>query len=178
VNWVFFAGNWPNALILIQQVKAMFAGSAMPGILLSDGCMDQQLIDTGGADVDGVYLTHPLTAKNYAVSNYGVYGKDAAKLVSQMAEETDNRFTDLAGKQGGFGYFVRRILGIRRVSDARNALIAYMEEAVRTGHQFDLTAGARCQFKDDGTQVGATFHVWKVNGTAFGDVREIGPAIP
>ena len=178
VNWVFFAGNWPNALILIQQVKAMFAGGTMPGILLSDGCMDQQLIDTGGTDVEGVYLTHQLTAKGYAVSNYGIYGKDASKLVAQMAEETDNRFSDLAGKQGGLGYLVRRILGLRRVRDARHALVAYMEEAVRTGHEFDLTAGGRCQFKDDGTRVSTTFHVWKVSGAEFGDVRESGPALP
>ena len=178
VDWVFFAGNWPNALILIQQLKAMFAGGKMPGILLSDGSMDQQFIDTGGSDVDGVYLTHPLTAKRYAISNYGIYGKDAAKLVAQMVEETDHRLSDLAGKQGGIGYLVRRILGLRRVRDARNALIAYMEEAVRTGHQFDLTDGGRCQFKDDGTQVNTTFHVWKVNGTEFGDVRESGPVLP
>jgi hypothetical protein len=52
--------------------EAMFAGGKMPGILLSDGSMDQQFIDTGGSDVDGVYLTHPLTAKKYAISNYGI----------------------------------------------------------------------------------------------------------
>jgi branched-chain amino acid transport system substrate-binding protein len=172
VNWVFFAGDWPNALILIQQLKAMFPGDKMPGILLSDGCMDQQFIDTGGADVDGVYLTYPLTAKSYAISNYGIYGKDASKLVAQMVEETDPRLSELAGKQGGIGYLVRRILGLRRVGDARNALIAYMEEAVRTGHQFDLTAGGRCQFKDDGTRLDATFHVWKVNSFEFGDVLD------
>ena len=178
VNWVFFAGNWPNALILVQQLRAMFAGDKMPGILLSDGCMDQQLIDTGGSDVDGVYLTHPLKAKTYAISNYGIYGKDAVKLVAQMTDDTDHRFSSLAGKQEGLGYFFRRILGIRRVSDARNALIAYMEEAVRTGHEFDLTGGERCQFKDDGRRVNTTFHVWTVNGTEFGDVRDGGPTVP
>jgi branched-chain amino acid transport system substrate-binding protein len=176
VNWVFFAGNWPNALILVQQLRAMFAGDKMPGILLSDGCMDQQLIDTGGADVDGVYLTHPLQAKTYALSNYGIYGKDAVKLIAQMVEETNDRFSSLAGQQGGFGYFLRRVLGIRRVKDARNALIAYMEESVRTGHEFDLTGGGRCQFRDDGTRVNTSFHVWTVNGTEFVDVREGGPA--
>jgi hypothetical protein len=156
----------------------MFAGDKMPGILLSDGCMDQQLIDTGGSDVDGVYLTHPLKAKTYAVSNYGIYGKDAVKLIAQMTDETDRRFSSLAGQQGGFGYFFRRILGIRRVRDARNALNAYMEESVRTGHEFDLTGGERCQFKDDGRRVNTTFHVWTVNGTEFADARDGGPTLP
>ena len=178
VNWVFFAGNWPNALILVQQLRAMFAGDHMPGIMLSDGCMDQQLIDTGGSDVSGVYLTHPLKARTSAISNYGIYGKDAVKLIAQMAEESDNRFSSLAGQHGGLGYFFRRILGLRRVSDARNALIAYMEESVRTGHEFDLTGGDRCQFRDDGTRVNAAFHVWTVNGTEFADVLSGGGAAP
>ena len=156
----------------------MFAADKVPRILLSDGCMDQQLIDTGGPDVDGVYLTHPLKAKTYALSNYGIYGKDAIKLIAQMTDETDRRFSSLAGTQGRIGYLFRRILGIRRVGDARNALVAYMEESVRTGHQFDLTGGDRCQFRDDGTRVNTTFHVWTVNGAEFTDVVDAVPTLP
>jgi ABC-type branched-subunit amino acid transport system substrate-binding protein len=171
IDWVFYAGDWPNALILIRQLKAMSSNNRMPGIVLSDGSMDRRLINQGGDDVEGVFLTHPMTAKAYADVQYGIYGKDAFRLVESLLEEGDKRFGQLARKEGGTWYLAESILGIHRVVDARNVLFALMEEAVRTRHTFDLSDGTRCTFEDDGTRRDAIFHVWKVQNHQFVDIR-------
>jgi branched-chain amino acid transport system substrate-binding protein len=171
IDWVFYAGDWPNALILIRQLKAVLPKNKVPGVILSDGSTDRRLIDQGAEDVEGVYLTHPMTARVYTDVRYGLYGKDAFRLVAQLLEEGDKRYGELARKEGGMWYLAESVLGIHRVVDARNVLLALMEEAVRTRHAFDLSDGTKCTFEDDGTRQDAVFHVWKVQNHQFVDIR-------
>ncbi len=170
IDWVFFAGDVQSALILVHQLKAV-SGPHKFTVILSDGCTDQQLIDQGSNDVEGVFLTHPMTAARFREAHYGQYGADARALIDQLLEEANNRFGELASRRAKVAYSLRRLLGIRRVADARNAVIALMEEAVRTEHSFDLSAQDRCQFRDDGRRKGVPFHVWQVKNGQFTDIE-------
>jgi branched-chain amino acid transport system substrate-binding protein len=171
IDWVFFAGDWPNALILIRQLKAMSSALPIRGVILSDWSIDQRLIEQGGTDVEGVYLTHPLTAKAYAEEQYGLYGKKAFRLVEQLVDEGEKRFGELARKEGGIGYLVRKGLGIHRVADARMVLIALMEESIRTRHRFELEEGVGYIFENDGSCNNSNFHVWRVQDGRFADIQ-------
>lgn len=170
VDWVFFAGFWENALILIRQLKAILPTYH---VLLSDYCMDQALINQGGSDVNGVYLTFQLAPGSYDAkgSGYAVYGIDAHKLVSQLLREVDDQktFSRLATQADKHGYWLRKFLGIRRVKDARNVLDLRMkEDAASVKHVFDLGEGSVHFGYDDGIITTASFHVWQITNGRFG----------
>ncbi len=171
IDRVFFAGEWSSALVLIRALKAMYPGSSqrVPGIILSDWSVNERLLEHGGDDAEGVYLVHPMTARAFTDGHFGLYGRDAFRLVKQLVEDADVRFEELASKEDEIGYVVRRSLGLRRVKDARNALISVMRESVRTGRKFDLSGGAKCAFREDGTRAESTFHVWMVKDHRFVD---------
>jgi branched-chain amino acid transport system substrate-binding protein len=171
IDRVFFAGEWRSALVLTRSLRAMFPNPTVktPGLILSDWSVDERLIDHGGDDTEGVYLVHALTARAFADGQFGGYGKDAFKLVKQLVEDANVRFDELAGAEDATGFLVRRALGLRRVRDARNALIAVMREAVKTGRKFDLDGGTKGMFKEDGTRADASFHIWTVKNHRFVD---------
>src|SRR5262249_39218514 len=134
-----------------------------------DGCMDQKLIKEGAQSLEGVYLTYPLTASAYGDSGHSIYGSDAREIVSQLIESSERRFRDLAGDKGGISYQIRRLFGIRRVSDARNAVTVFMESAVRSEHSFHLSNNQEAKFRDDGSRIGGLFSVWKIAAGRFVD---------
>jgi hypothetical protein len=137
INWVFFAGEWQDALVLIRQLKAM-PQTRQVNILLSDWCVDRRLIEDG--------------------------------LVRQLLVDGDQQFDPLAGRDGRSAYLTRKVLGIRRVGDARTALTHLMEAAVIQRRPFSLTAGtggAQAVFNGDGTRVDAAFQVWQIKGHTF-----------
>ena len=174
VGWVFFAGNWPAALVLIRELRAVYKsdrGLKMPSILLSDACVDQQLIDEGGPDVVGVYLTFPMKVSQGG-KGYAAHAKNVCKIVQTLLEEAD--YTPdvyrLAQKEGGPAYEFRSILGINRASDARRLLSSRMRFAEDQAESFTLANGSKIRFarKDQDGEQGAridpdaTFHIWQV----------------
>ncbi len=168
IDWVFFAGDVQSALILVHQLKAVSPQKF--NLILSDGCTDQQLIDQAGKDIDGVFLTHSMAATKFRQAHYGQFGADARTLIDQLLEEANSRFGELAARKAKVAFTLRRLLGVRRVADARNAIVALMEEAVRTERSFDLSPEDRCQFRDDGRRKQASFHVWQVKDRQFTDI--------
>ncbi len=171
IEWVFFAGEWQNALILVRQLRAMSAEYKIKGILLSDGSVDRRLLELGGDDVEGVYLTHPMSVTQYDKEGYSIYGADGFAVVSQLLEETNRRFPQLAARRGGIPYRIRRLLRMRRISDARNALVAEMRMSVQNNHKFLLSDGSDCQFNVEGIRNDATFHVWTISNRQFKQVQ-------
>jgi branched-chain amino acid transport system substrate-binding protein len=167
IDWVFFAGHWSNALILIRQMNAIWEGQRQkPPILLSDWGADQALIDQGSTDVERVYLTHPMRASVFNEAGYAFWGDLAYRLLKQLIQDADGRFNELAREKGGPGYYLRWVANFHNVADARNALHALMEEAVTLERTFDLDE-QRYTFRRDGTGIETPFHVWqvqKVNG--------------
>lgn len=171
INCVFFAGSWSNALILIRQIKALSLGGKMPMVILSDASVDQNLIEQGKDDVEGVYLTHPLKAGQYKVHGYGLYGKDAYTIVEELIKDANAGFASIMKKQNKLLYWSKQLLNIHRVSDARFAVRSIMEDAVINQDTFDGTLDDKYIFKPDGTREGAHFHVWQIKDHKFEEIN-------
>jgi len=170
VDWVFFAGTWQDALILVRQLRAMPGGHTV-NVILSDSSVDPRLVQQGGAAVNGVYLTHPMLAETYnGPTGYGVYGSDAFQLSQQLLDSANDQFSQLASANGGLGYWYRHLLGLRRATDVRNVFAAVMKDAALREHKFSLD-GTPCSFRGDGTRANASFHVWQVQNGKFVTVQ-------
>ena len=115
IDCIFFAGTWQNALILINQVNAIYEDEIKkPKIILSDWCVDDKLIDQGKDAVRGVYLTQQMKRKDFEEKGeWGFYGKRAAKIVERILNDARNNI-----KKGR----LKKWLGIHRVEDARKAI--------------------------------------------------------
>jgi ABC-type branched-subunit amino acid transport system substrate-binding protein len=175
IDWVFFAGGSDHALVLIRQIQKIY-GRTKPGILLTDASADPALIEEGGNDVEGVYLTYPMNAHDYAKNAFRPYGAMARDVVDYLIASAATSDSNL-----GFSYELRHLLAIRRVRDARTLLDAQIEDAQITQARFittnDLTNDVTLQFgvggqDDDGTRVdrNAKFNVWQICGGKFGDI--------
>jgi branched-chain amino acid transport system substrate-binding protein len=174
IDWVFFAGGSDHALVLIRQLQKMYA--ARPGILLTDASADKDLITEGRSDVEGVYLTYPVRAAQYAKFGHRIYGAMARDVTDYLIESAVT--SDLSF---GFSYELRHMLGIRSAHDARILLAAEIEDAQSSHTRFvltnPLTNEMSLQFgvgdgDDDGTRVdqNAAFDIWQICGGKFRDV--------
>jgi len=161
IGWVFFAGSASNCLILTRQVNEVWKDQTKPDVLLASSCANPELLKQGGEDIKQAYLTHPMLASDFNERGFEIRGAQAFQLLSQLIANTDYEFSTHAAKQGGVWYYVRWVLGIHRVGDARNALRAFMEQAVNSDHPF-LLDGQRYTFNRDGTAKETEFHVWQV----------------
>jgi branched-chain amino acid transport system substrate-binding protein len=177
IDWVFFAGDSDHAVVLVHQIQQMY-GRISPriGILLTDASADQDLIREGDKDVEGVYLTYPMKAKQYQKSGFRIYGAMAHDVINYLIALSASSQPSL-----GFAYEFRHLLGIRRVHDARRLLAAVIEDAQTTQARFVLTNPLineiSLQFRvgdgdDDGTRADqhATFDVWQVCQGRFKEV--------
>lgn len=171
VDWVFFAGGWQDALILVRQIRAMPGGHNV-NVILSDAAVDLRLIQQGSDAVKDVYVTHPMLAETYeGKAGYGMYGYEAFQLTQQLVDKANANFGQIASRTGGFGYWFRRFLGLRRATDARNVMAAVMQDAVLQGIPFRLNGGI-CRFRPEtATCEGASFHVWQVQNGTFKTVQ-------
>ncbi len=162
IGWVFFAGTWPNALMVVQQAKAMLGTNVR--IMLSESCADPKLLQEGLSDVDGVYLTALMKADEFnQPDDYGSYGHDAAMLVEELLKGADAKFADLAAPRAAPGFFIRRLLRMYTLADARNALDAYIEQSLSpSGREFHLANGKRLRFDEKGDRAKVSFNIWKV----------------
>jgi ABC-type branched-subunit amino acid transport system substrate-binding protein len=178
IGWIFFAGEWPAALVLIRELRKIY-GQKMPGMVLSDACVDQQLIDEGGPDVEGVYLTYPIK-ESQGGEGYTALSENSCKIVQALMVDADypTNVYQLAAKEGGIAYRLRSFLGIKRVGDARRLLSSRMQSIEDQGQTFTLTNGTKIRFarKDKDGEVGgridpgATFYIWKVIKASFKDL--------
>jgi len=181
VNWVLFTGDWSHALILIRQLNAiskrakrMHEPYQPPSLILNETSMDQRLIDQGGPEVDRIYLTYSMPKWNKSDKGMGSLGSDTFQVAKQLLASADSK--DFAEPRGGSFYKLKRFLGIRRVIDARNALITKMERCDTT---YDLGA-KKCEFDRLGTKwvdennqkYAPKFHVFQVRNGHFQHVDQ------
>jgi ABC-type branched-subunit amino acid transport system substrate-binding protein len=172
VDWVFFAGSAQNAVLLARQVKAMQGGRPIQ-LLFSDASVDQQLAE-GGPAVEGAYVTYSTGADTYnSDQGSGEYGTNAFMLMQQLVGNANDHFAQRAGEMAGVGYQIRRILGLKSVSDARSVLIATMEHAIDNKWTFRLNDRTESKFSSrdveavgdaigGGMRERASFHVWQI----------------
>ena len=111
-----------------------------------------------------------MPASQYTSSDKGFtgLGHDAFKIVESLIEGTDSGSEDLAEDQGGVLYKLRKILGIRRVADARNALITYM----KVHHEYRCSDNRKCAFDEEGKRTDGKYYVWKVHNGQFAEADE------
>ena len=127
-------------------------------------CVSSELIDQDAAeDSKEAYLTHPMLASHFnEQGGFAIRGTQAFKLSRQLIKGADDDFGELSAKNGGIGYYLRWIFGFHRVSDARNALRAFMEQAVNSEQTFNLEK-QQYTFNRDGTVKESQYHVWTVS---------------
>lgn len=113
INCIFFAGGWRNALILVNQINAIYKNKPKPEIILSDWCVENKLIEQGQDGIEGIFLTFPLKEKDFRERGYGLYGEEAADIVEKIIYEADANLNK--GR-------LKEWLGIHRVGDAREAI--------------------------------------------------------
>lgn len=173
IDWVFFAGDWRNALVLIRQLSVM-QGTRKTKVLLSDASVDKLLLTYGGPDVEGVYLLHPLAADAFTKNGYAGVGTEAHSLVSGLIDNAQDQFDQLAVDGAPVGYRLRKWLGLRRASDARRAVARFMTIAVHTKTPFSSPVsspgGEITMQQDDSRAVvrkDASFHVWRIDHGQF-----------
>ena len=164
---VFFAGEWSNALMLIQQVRRIaraLGPGADPTILLSDWAAEKPLVEIGGDLVNDVFLVHPMESN---LGDYALTGQDARAVVDALLDEASRRFSTIAKKNGGLAYRLRSLLRMHRIADARRVLAQVMHCTVHRGYEFDLEAGRHARFTYQTTNDLASFHIWTVRRREF-----------
>ena len=164
---VFFAGEWSNALMLVQQIRRIsrtLGPGAEPTILLSDWAAEKELVEIGGQAVERVFLVHPLQKD---LGDYALTGQDARSVVDDLLDESARRFASIATKNGGLSYRLRSLMRMRRIGDARRVLAQVMHCTVHRGYEFDLEGGRRARFTYKTTNELASFHIWTVQGEKF-----------
>jgi branched-chain amino acid transport system substrate-binding protein len=184
IDGVFFAGEWSDALILIRQINTFKSAGAFPrgpAVILSDAAVDKSLLDNGGSDVNGVFLTHQLTAAEYqdASKGYAKYGHDAYNLAARMIQQADKEFAKRRQSHGWLSYWFKFALKMHRASDAR----AVLDEVIQ-GYVTQLnspTSLTECKYerKANGEPVNpddaeAKFHVWHIQNGQFFDCPDAG----
>lgn len=163
-DWIFFAGGWRAALLFIRQLHA--AGFTGMHILMSDGCATQDLLDAASTgELDGIYVAHSLFAKTFSDSHYGAYADDSIALVDKLISDADAGLSDGSAVPEGLGYRIRRMAGVHRVQDSRNAVIQAIHSV--SGEKVNLPHGP-ATFEKNGARR-AKFHIWQIVNGKFVD---------
>jgi branched-chain amino acid transport system substrate-binding protein len=178
IDGVFFAGEWADALILIRQVRALAAAGAFPSahgpmVMLSDGSVDKALLQKGGKEVNNIFLTHPLKASEYNDKNkaYAQYGKSAYTLVQKLIEQANNKFGDIRRNQAWLTYWVRQVLNMHRVSDARAVLDEVIQKLVTQENGLNSLTDCKYHRNEAGVESTSGFNVWQIVAGKFTDVE-------
>jgi ABC-type branched-subunit amino acid transport system substrate-binding protein len=142
---VYFAGSWQNALILINQLKKIYKDDKKsPTVILSDWAVDQRLIDYGQDAVQGVFLTHQLSYRDFQEKRWGIFGEKAADLVRKIIKRVNEHEIKKS--------FIRNWLDMHRVRDAREAIREAMKAEFGERHRKP-----------------GNFHIWQIRGENSGD---------
>lgn len=168
IDWIFYAGNWSNSLILIHQISEIWKNQTMPSILLSDWNVDKAFLNQEAVNMKKVFFTHTMKAEDYNKEGYGYWGKLAHQLLKQLVQNADEEFDELVSERSGPAYYIRRLVNFRDVADARNALYRVMEKSVNLEKPFDL-GEQQYIFRRDGAGIKNLYHVWRVCEHEFVD---------
>lgn len=136
INSIFFAGDWTNALIAVEQIDLMIKTTEKPLIILSDGCVDKRLIEHGNKVLKDIYLTHPLSVKEFNEDGFGIYGKKAANEINDIIE-TAASYIKINP--------IKKWLGLNRINDARIAV----KKAMRAKYEGEY-------------RVKTDYHIWQI----------------
>jgi hypothetical protein len=159
VDCVFFVGEPRNALIVIEQVNALWPKGRRPLIILSDAAVDGMLLTKEEVATGDIVLLHPSDPRSFSAEGYRPYGREVIDITADLVA----RAGDVLQAGGGIRHGFRRLMNSRRVGDARLAVTRVMEDAV-LHHQ---PVADSYVFNGDGTRDGVSFHVWRVLDQRF-----------
>ena len=169
IDWVFLAGDWRTGMVLSRQLEGIKKSHAV-SVLLSDSAMDPELAAAATQSAAPIYVMFPLAARNFKTA-YKVYAADAATVVRSLIAEANRDFERYAKEGNEVKRGFHRLLGLKRASDARNAIATVMQRAehYRDTLPMDLTDLPGAHFDTAGLIEGRRFEVWQVAGGAFQD---------
>lgn len=168
IDCVFFTGDSASVRILIEQLVSI-ESERMPRLLLSDAAATDKLSIEARAG-DPVHVIHPLSAAQYQKPDrYAIYGAEAFELLERLVEGANDTY-ERALQRRSILYWMRRMLNIHRVADARVAIGAAMQRAVLTQRPFELDGGRQCIFRHNGTRSDARFNIWQISRNGISDV--------
>jgi len=184
---VYLAGDWRSALVLANQLRSLTRPGRAVKLILSDACMDPRLLTLGGADLENSYLTFALSSERFqSERGFGAFGSDARELVKMLLARTDTSFDKYASEGRGFRRFMCKLLGLRRVGDARNAIDNCIRQ-LKGSHDTFAIGNRQLEADEDGFLVSPSrgngpsqggFFVWQIQKSGDGYVFKDFPMSP
>lgn len=174
IDAVFFPGGWQDALVLIHAVNTAWAQNpeARPKIFLTDGSAnaDMDLLIRGGADIEGVFVTHPMSADQYMQnSGFEDLARDACNVIMALVAEADQHIKEHKH------WFLGK-LDYHSVSDARRAIAGAMHnlsgveiKGTRVSYRFLKDNQGRYITQHDDCD--ARFHLWQAKHNGTGELE-------
>jgi hypothetical protein len=158
--------------MLVRQIRAFYQANrmTMPMIMLTDAVVDRRLLQQGQGILEGVNVTYPMLAKDYQTQGARAYGRTAYAITEELIRESGKRFQAIRREGSPAGYWMKSLLNMRDVRDARAVLTFLMLRAVTSEQKFH-TGGVSYKFKYNGRTEGPLFHVWQVRDGSFIDAN-------
>ena len=175
IQSVFFPGSPTNALIFVNQIKAIWRNgngeSSLPNIFLTDTAVSDIVQEGDNGELEGVYVTHPgLEACKDIKSQRGhVYlARDAAHIARWIVEEANVQ-----------PEWWRDLLFVQSVVDARNALINVINKHIKR-RDFYIQAydGDNRPYRETyrfdtlGNRKDGKFRLWQIRNGRFHEIKD------
>ncbi len=188
IDIVFFPGGWRNALVLVQAIEHSWesledADEEPPNIFLTDAAA-LRLMSQGALLPNRVFMTHPLPPPDVPIDDAEVFEAAVLQAYADLADDACKIVTRLLQDANLFlqsrGNWLLDFIGYQSVHDARLAVASAMdtlaerdlEEIDAGGVTYSFSKGddGRYQTRHNGCE--ASFHVWRVVGSAVEDAVE------
>jgi branched-chain amino acid transport system substrate-binding protein len=144
----------------------MFSDSAVgAGLLTAEARFAESMPPPNDARIS-VFVTFPLSGEEYRAIN-NVYGDDAVALVRQLLKKVEDE--KLLSKTS----WLRHLISMHRVRDARRAVIHAMEANAKDNTVYD-TPHRKYQYFAKYSLHSLHFHIWRIEGqkTTEADVQD------
>jgi len=168
---LLYVGNF----IIANQFLGLFQEkfpepSTRPLIMLSDASINPQVLKQGFGALDNVFATYPLSSAEYRETE-SILGRDASSIVQELIRRAGPHRP--MAKIDNWKYEIRRALRMHRVTDARRALSAALEEMVISGDAVTGPTNNSYSFSFPFRRKDANFHVWQIKQRGITEVDQM-----
>jgi len=159
---ILYAGEREAAMSLIAAVKSFDAPKGIT-IILPDSSVNRDMTNQYQEDPkpNEIRYTYPSDAY-YFRNDLNVFGQDAFALLRDLVSDSDAEPPSITER-------IHSLIGMHRISDARNNIISHMSHNANRGVVYKGQSGDTYKFFGY-QRDGAYFHVWEVKGSAVLDV--------
>ena len=171
IESVFFPGSPSNALIFVNQIRAIWdkgnGQGPKPKIFLTDTAVSD-LVQEKNKELDGVYVTHPGLehCKNIKAQKGHIYlAQDAAHIARHIVAKANDKLQRAKW---------RELLNVKSVVDARQAIIKVINKHIKNNNfnisSYDTVNNSgeeTVQFDVHGNRLGAEFKLWQIQNGRF-----------